>query len=208
MEFYGETIKGCWVNTVKSFMANYYINVSHGRETAVLDDAVLRIEHPDPDIWTEKEFFWTKRLSKEYICSLDKKYINPEMERLFNYGHNNLNQYDEIIKGLSEVTISRPLYASIFDVNFDGVPQNSLPCLLMLEFQKNNGKLRVKAIYSMMNLFTLGILDMCQLAYIQQKLCEATSLEPGSMTVYVSRLEMSSMDVALCEKIWKKLEVI
>lgn len=208
MELYGENIKECWIETIKSFMANYHINVSHGRESAVLDDFVLKIEHPDPDIWTENDFFWMGRFSKEYICSLNQKYINPEMERLFRYGHNNLNQYDEILKGLSDDSLSRPLYASIFDTNIDCAPQNSLPCLLLLEFNKIDGKLIVKAIYSMMNLFTLGLLDMCQLAYIQQKLCESIGLEPGPITIYVSRLEMSSADLALCKKICDKLEVM
>ena len=111
-----------------------------------------------------------------------------------------MNQFELITEKIRRN--SQACYVAVcMDPEQDLLQRDSQTCLGQIDIVVNNRVLNMKATFSMMNLFTYGLLDIYQLARVQERLCMAAGCEKGKLSLFVSAVVMSDINKVMFEEI-------
>jgi hypothetical protein len=198
---WGRTINESWENAMRSFLSAHTLSIYEGRETAIVHNMLVHIEDPTPNTEPSDLCLWTEVLKEQYIRAVDYPGASLEINRLFIPFEYGKNQYDLLLHTLSNRVTDRPVYATLNNPMLDLAPNRPLPCLTSIEFQKTQRMLDIKAFYSVLNLYTHGLLDMNQIAYMHTKICRQLSCAKGSLTLYISHSVMNAVDCLICREV-------
>ena len=205
MECQGHTLNEGWENAMRLFLDTYTLTIYEGRETAVIYDLVIHIDEPLPEK-LHRLCLWKESVKEQYINAIDKPHSGLEIDRLFTQLEQNISQYDLLLPALNNMQTDRPIFVSLCNPILDLSPYHSSPCLTSLEFQKKHDRLDIKAFFSVINLYTHGLLDLNQISYLHNKICQQLSCKIGKLSIYASHSIMNAIDCLICKELINKKE--
>lgn len=202
----GHSINESWENAIRSFLDTYILTKYEGRETAVVHDMIVHIEDPLTNTELHDLCLWKESVREQYVRVVN--YPHPdsvwEIDRLCTPLEQGMSQYDLLLYTLKNIQTDRPVFVSLYNPTLDLAPRRPLPCLTSIEFQKKRGALDIKAFFSVINLYTHGLLDMNQIAYLHTNLCQQLFCSKGSFTIYASHSIMNAVDCLICKEVIKR----
>ena len=164
-----------------------------------MDDLLMHIKVPNVNKEVSELCPSDRTLCSDYISAALSEKKGYEIRRIYNYGEDRIDQYKMVVSMMKE-NANFCYTISCVDPKEDLVLKNTLPCLSTVVITSIERRICTKAVYSMMDLFTYGLLDMYQMANLQKHLCEDTGFDLGELSLFISQATMSFENRMVLEK--------
>lgn len=199
MECYGYGINDAWIDACLKFLDFSHSITWCGRRYFIMDDLLMHIKVPNVNKEVSELCPWDRTLCSDYISAALSEKKGYEIRRIYNYGEDRIDQYKMVVSMMKE-NANFCYTISCVDPKEDLVLKNTLPCLSTVVITSIERRICTKAVYSMMDLFTYGLLDMYQMANLQKHLCEDTGFDLGELSLFISQATMSFENRMVLEK--------
>jgi thymidylate synthase len=204
LKFKGSKINSCWEECVKWFLDNCEEDIVRGRESVVVRDVGLELYDYDRLTELNDKCVWSEKTKELWVRQVDQASRYSEMERIYDFGERAFNQYDYIIKVLKNYDSSKQAIGIVYDPEKDSNFETATPCLTSIYLDKYNNKIDMYASFTVTNLFSLGLLDIYQLAYLHEKISKDVSLPIGTLKIRSMKVYMNLIDYTVCRQLFAR----
>jgi thymidylate synthase len=192
------TIGEAWLDVAEAILNDGHVAEYDGLATRELILATLRISHPhsrDPLIarladparleWMHANFTDPARV-------VELGDADSYATRLYNYGSRGINQIEWVIQRLKRDVTSRSATITTFQPLTD---TTYIPCVSLLDFFIQGERLDLVVYAHSIDFGTKGFANLVELAYLQEHVAVALSVNVGTLTFIVKSAHIYESDV-------------
>lgn len=196
------SINKCWEKSMRYFLLNASSKEMCGKEYFVLEHLLVQVQ--DYIIEQELSDFcpWQLKNRDYYLSQVTMPGKNSEIKRLYSYGPNNINQYDYVIDVLKKRKNIKPIVVCIYDPSKDNREHVSTPCINNILINSYDEVVNMHVSYSTINLFSMGLLDYHQMAYLHHKIAHDSGKKVGLLTIDSMQVYMPLFDYIISKRIF------
>lgn len=196
------SINRCWEEAMKYFINNAYSRNICGKEYLLLNN--LTVQACDYILESTLSPFspWQMKSREYYLSQITSPGKHSEINRLYSFGPNQINQYEYVIKIMKNRKNIKPVVIPIYDPSKDNRENVPTACISNIVFDTYDGVINMHVNYSTMNLFRMGLLDYHQMAYFHQTVANDSCKKVGCLRLFSSQIHMPVFDFFVSKQIF------
>lgn len=202
------SINRCWEEAMKYFLTNAYSRNICGKEYLLLDN--LTVQAYDYVLEPKLSTFcpWQFKSREYYLAQISSPGRHSELNRLYSFGPNNINQYEYAIKIMKNRKNIKPVVIPIYDPYKDNREHVPTPCISNIILDACDGVINMHVNYSTMNLFRMGLLDYHQMAYLHRTIAHDSGKGVGSLRIFSVQIHMPVFDFFVSKQLFSIGEML
>jgi thymidylate synthase len=196
------SINRCWEEAMKYFLTNAYSRNICGKEYLLLDN--LTVQACDYVLEPKLSTFcpWQFRSREYYLAQITSPGKHSEINRMYSFGSNQINQYEYAIKIMKNRKNIKPVVIPIYDPYKDNREHVPTPCISNIILDTCNDVINMHVNYSTINLFRMGLLDYHQMAYLHRTIAHDSCKKVGSLRIFSVQVHMPVFDFFVSKQIF------
>ena len=196
------SINKCWEETMKYFLVNAYSKNICGKEYFILDNVTVQAYDYMFDTKLSNLCPWKSESREYYLRQIIFPGKHSEINRLYSFGYNRINQYKYAIQILKNRKNIKPVVIPIYDPYIDNKENVPTPCISNIILETYNDIINMHVNYSTMNLFRMGLLDYHQMAYLHKNIARDSCKKVGYLRIFSVQIHMPIFDYFVSQKIF------
>lgn len=196
------SINRCWEEAMRYFLNNAYSRNICGRQYLLLDN--ITIQACDYVFESTLSIFcpWKVKSRDYYLSQITCPGKHCEINRLYSFGPNQINQYEYAIRIIKNRKNIKPVVIPIYDPYKDNRESVPTPCISNIMLDTYNDVINMHVNYSTMNLFRMGMLDYHQMAYLHQTIANDSCKRVGSLRLFSVQIHMPIFDYLVSKQLF------
>ncbi|MDR0404882.1 MAG: hypothetical protein LBH37_03745 [Oscillospiraceae bacterium] len=196
------SINKCWEEAMRYFLNNAYSRNMCGKEYLLLDNLTVQAQNYTVEPTLSAFCPWQLRNREYYLSQITSPGKHSEINRLYSFGPNQINQYEYAIKIIKKRKNIKPIVIPIYDPNKDNRENVPTPCISNIALDVSDGVINMHVNYSTMNLFRMALLDYHQMAYLHLNVATESCKEVGKLRISSVQIHMPVFDFIVSKKIF------
>lgn len=201
------SINRCWEEAMKYYLNNSYSRNICGKEYMVLDNLTVQandyVFEPTLSIFCP----WRIQSREYYISQIASPGKHSEINRLYSFGSNQINQYEYAINTIKNRKNIKPIVIPIYDPHKDNREHVPTPCISNIILDTWNDVVNMHVNYSTMNLFRMGLLDYHQMAFLHHTIANDSCKKVGCLRIFSVQIHMPIFDYFVSKQIFNIGEI-